>query len=190
MLLLRGATRTVDDLSRSLSFQYMLLLRGATQRGNLSVKTSHRFNTCSSCEEQPSPVKCIAVIFCFNTCSSCEEQHDCCWSSTANRISFNTCSSCEEQHDGTYNSSSPVVSIHAPLARSNLALEHTHEHRAVSIHAPLARSNAKQRRKRAQKQRFNTCSSCEEQHVAPLVVATTICFNTCSSCEEQPLPND
>ena len=146
------------------AFQYMLLLRGATQRGNLSVKTSHRFNTCSSCEEQPSPVKCIAVIFCFNTCSSCEEQHDCCWSSTANRISFNTCSSCEEQHDGTYNSSSPVVSIHAPLARSNstrtaaVGLTRSFQYMLllrgatcpycwqkyevdVSIHAPLARSN-------------------------------------------------
>ena len=77
-------------------FQYMLLLRGATGSGGAGTSAEHRFNTCSSCEEQPllsclmnglkafqymlllrgatwsrNSVRCTC---CFNTCSSCEEQ--------------------------------------------------------------------------------------------------------------------
>ena len=33
-----------------------------------------RFNTCSSCEEQPADAVEVEVDGCFNTCSSCEEQ--------------------------------------------------------------------------------------------------------------------
>ena len=74
MLLLRGATKRIEEIKRQMKFQYMLLLRGATERsgehdalsvvsihaplarsnfGRLSLQDgSHRFNTCSSCEEQ------------------------------------------------------------------------------------------------------------------------------------------
>ena len=75
MLLLRGATSAFIEgfaashvsihapLARSnwffpfarlwmIQFQYMLLLRGATKRGVIIACIAHRFNTCSSCEEQ------------------------------------------------------------------------------------------------------------------------------------------
>ena len=96
MLLLRGATSSVRRYVKERMFQYMLLLRGATQhtavhpepelfqymlllRGatSISVPASGyflRFNTCSSCEEQPLRQLCECVDGCFNTCSSCEEQ--------------------------------------------------------------------------------------------------------------------
>ena len=54
----------------------------------------------------------------------------------------------------------------------------------VSIHAPLARSNITRKRKRVNSS-FNTCSSCEEQHVTPELSLIDTGFNTCSSCEEQ-----
>ena len=74
MLLLRGATisgAVSDSVSR---FQYMLLLRGATPTGRLTKGNHHGFNTCSSCEEQPSRPSQTNHPAGFNTCSSCEEQ--------------------------------------------------------------------------------------------------------------------
>ena len=83
-----------------------------------------------------------------------------------------------------------IVSIHAPLARSNLvlALEEWNDD-DVSIHAPLARSNGISLPPEVVLS-FNTCSSCEEQKVAKLVYNHTPCFNTCSSCEEQLLDSE
>ena len=164
----------------------MLLLRGATRTGSTDGRTRTSFNTCSSCEEQLSP-RCVpSSTPCFNTCSSCEEQlpilpipfqkysfNTC--SSCEEQLSFcafpdcsgncfNTCSSCEEQLVLSQTLSLLTVSIHAPLARSNLAppmlrrklrfqymllLRGATIDRKikdstvpVSIHAPLARSNA------------------------------------------------
>ena len=208
----------------------MLLLRGATGAGFCCIRARDvsihaplarsnllqlavnwlcsGFNTCSSCEEQrlKSPLKERRIR--FNTCSSCEEQL---WIARMNSIvvCFNTCSSCEEQLDVL----SPLavtatVSIHAPLARSNLhsaaaasdmtgfnTCSSCEEQQAqklglpvriiVSIHAPLARSNTTAPIWR-RTLRFNTCSSCEEQrHFAGMRFSTRCCFNTCSSCEEQ-----
>ena len=76
-------------------FQYMLLLRGAT---------------CSTPK--------IFMRTCFNTCSSCEEQHEP-RNRKSLRLGFNTCSSCEEQLQAHLQPLPPLVSIHAPLARSN-----------------------------------------------------------------------
>ena len=131
----RGSTR---------EFQYMLLLRGATDRqrrdsrsGDVSIHAplarSNRgrfrpstrgsgFNTCSSCEEQP----CLVRL----------HRH--------RKRRFNTCSSCEEQLDRTVGDMVALgVSIHAPLARSNPRSKMSQSAPSpVSIHAPLARSNA------------------------------------------------
>ena len=96
MLLLRGATERPDDAIALIRFQYMLLLRGATS----SVSRKSKSAAC-----------------------------------------FNTCSSCEEQLEGLAGRGAHDVSIHAPLARSNVALAGRAHHRFVSIHAPLARSN-------------------------------------------------
>ncbi len=142
----------------------MLLLRGATTSKNRRLTQPKGFNTCSSCEEQrtellprlaPPGVSIHAPLARsnlhgrikemsykgFNTCSSCEEQLV-----EQNVYSpfrcFNTCSSCEEQQDGVQGGFIVVVSIHAPLARSNPASGRSDDGRDVSIHAPLARSNA------------------------------------------------
>ena len=101
----------------------------------------------------------------------------------------------------------PTVSIHAPLARSNWERAVYCEAKAVSIHAPLARSNpesvkairkdttfqymlllrgaTQQKHRNLQGNRFNTCSSCEEQHAFAAQRPDHRRFNTCSSCEEQ-----
>ena len=56
-----------------------------------------------------------------------------------------------------------MVSIHAPLARSNFRLDFFGIFVVVSIHAPLARSNCHRRGGDGSERCFNTCSSCEEQ---------------------------
>ena len=98
----------------------MLLLRGATAANDLIKKYADRFNTCSSCEEQPKGAKRVKISFlfqymlllrgatssaslwtaaaCFNTCSSCEEQLRWTRRKAHTEFRFNTCSSCEEQH--------------------------------------------------------------------------------------------
>ncbi len=77
-------------------FQYMLLLRGATESSSfrpILISVSIHAPLARS--------NCVAGSVagdsrCFNTCSSCEEQRSC--AETVNRASrFNTCSSCEEQ---------------------------------------------------------------------------------------------
>ena len=146
-------------------FQYMLLLRGATEVFNelkdvpeVSIHAPlARSNTGLTV---PDFIKLMVSIHaplarsnytvpllqvcsvCFNTCSSCEEQHDCPVLLFLLCQSFNTCSSCEEQPQVLRDSQSPQsVSIHAPLARSNLRLLQVCQRSTVSIHAPLARSN-------------------------------------------------
>ncbi len=119
MLLLRGATWRVPCWKNARKkFQYMLLLRGAThafllkaERVFVSIHAPlarsnvlklyfkiavFRFNTCSSCEEQPSGCWDRGASGGFNTCSSCEEQHTA-LILTFVLMCFNTCSSCEEQ---------------------------------------------------------------------------------------------
>ena len=166
MLLLRGATQFPSvysdsdqvsihaPLARSncfahtkifpVTFQYMLLLRGATwQPRNCISKRS--FNTCSSCEEQQR--------------LHARQQRD---------HRFNTCSSCEEQRQrGGSLFLSTSVSIHAPLARSNFHGQERENGRDVSIHAPLARSNMSSFARFRAWYGFNTCSSCEEQQPPP-----------------------
>ncbi len=162
MLLLRGATRTL------FSFGWMLnvSIHAPLARSNPDVVfirlDVERFNTCSSCEEQLTSTKLSAGQRRFNTCSSCEEQP-------------------------TRPHSAPVlrVSIHAPLARSNLNRWRYPMRFNVSIHAPLARSNCLSQTDNEAHQSFNTCSSCEEQRSLPQIRPVFQRFNTCSSCEEQ-----
>ena len=96
MLLLRGATSGEDVVVSHDRFQYMLLLRGATERLIAEGRVM-------------------------------------------------------------------VVSIHAPLARSNTFCTVCFVGTWVSIHAPLARSNVTQPLNQSMSGGFNTCSSCEEQ---------------------------
>ena len=104
-----------------------------------------------------------AALRCFNTCSSCEEQLR-----TDARLSF--CLGFQymlllrgatSPISGLFKSGS--VSIHAPLARSNLIADLVLARFDVSIHAPLARSNVNSISSSGRHSSFNTCSSCEEQ---------------------------
>ena len=165
------------------------LARSNLPSSSLSVDST-RFNTCSSCEEQRAREWTRRAVPCFNTCSSCEEQLVVSVSVAAGS-GFNTCSSCEEQPfcldlGGIL----MVVSIHAPLARSNLRDSGVAKRLVVSIHAPLARSNSSSFRFyptgsvsiHAPLARSNRCTF--------NVVKVRGSFNTCSSCEEQLVLQD
>ena len=165
MLLLRGATMSTRPARSTSSFQYMLLLRGATGghgadpdalRVSIHAPLARSNFYCRKNKKWVAVFQYMLLLrgatfifrragngsFCFNTCSSCEEQ--------LLLLRF-----------------LPLlllVSIHAPLARSN-----------SECPSPPPLSHA----------RFNTCSSCEEQPFPASTVASFPCFNTCSSCEEQ-----
>ena len=98
MLLLRGATCASSLHVVASSFQYMLLLRGAT----MGARLQGRFKTVS-----------------IHAPLARSNQKQTLTNSESSR--FNTCSSCEEQHRRVRDCTSTTVSIHAPLARSNYA---------------------------------------------------------------------
>ena len=146
MLLLRGATifarngsarRLVSihaPLARSnnnfesfcfniFSFQYMLLLRGATRWIGMRIELTESFNTCSSCEEQLYLFRRLSDDLLFQYMLLLRG---------ATAVLF-------RKHRLRH------VSIHAPLARSNLPNRKKCTVSRVSIHAPLARSNCKTR---------------------------------------------
>ena len=140
MLLLRGATDSKQLTRKANQFQYMLLLRGAT---------------CPCSRRAGKRPFQYMLLLRGATCR--------CGAGSADS-SFNTCSSCEEQQDTHGFDEAFEVSIHAPLARSNLtSMCMWCSGRSVSIHAPLARSNASPADPVRVPPRFNTCSSCEEQ---------------------------
>ena len=118
MLLLRGATRPERESRSCMTFQYMLLLRGAT----LVFRVDN------------SPL-CVSIHAPLARSNLHTKAH------SRGSFSFNTCSSCEEQLQGLYPVPLSPVSIHAPLARSNVWTAQLQQRHAVSIHAPLARSN-------------------------------------------------
>ena len=122
-------------------------------------------------------------------------------------VCFNTCSSCEEQQSGGNRTVQMLVSIHAPLARSNSSAIAVAVGVPVSIHAPLARSNRAVEKQKlalqfqymlllrgATRKRRKTMSITTFQYMLLLRGATAHPsfpspekdgFNTCSSCEEQ-----
>ena len=118
MLLLRGATGVDVFHKRFYWFQYMLLLRGATSLQSLP-SIFRGFNTCSSCEEQLAGLKYLRDLSVF--------QYMLLLRGATASAGSSLCSS--------------LVSIHAPLARSNLM---------GLLHFSFFFC-------------FNTCSSCEEQ---------------------------
>ena len=143
------------------------------------------FNTCSSCEEQLRRVCRQSRIRRFNTCSSCEEQLRCCAIvNPRNRFQYMLL-----------------------LRGATLSPPESTSGALVSIHAPLARSNRRCAACRWLSRGFNTCSSCEEQRAQDVFLSLQIwfqymlllrgatgradlrdwsrSFNTCSSCEEQ-----
>ena len=141
MLLLRGATIRFFNLlphwagfNTCSSCEEQLCSRH-------TLRCGRSFNTCSSCEEQPRAVCVRPKRRGFNTCSSCEEQLR---SPSADSIilCFNTCSSCEEQQ----NRASVVPTLAGfqymlLLRGATVRGKRLYACSAVSIHAPLARSN-------------------------------------------------
>ena len=143
------------------------------------------FNTCSSCEEQPSLagghksdamfqymllLRGATRVFqrlvrhkSFNTCSSCEEQlFISVWDTRP--PCFNTCSSCEEQRNRHHMAgNSRCFNTCSSCEEQPSSAAHKHVHLFVSIHAPLARSNTNDGSSPLLAPCFNTCSSCEEQ---------------------------
>ena len=78
------------------------------------------------------------------------------------------------------------VSIHAPLARSNSTFWRLSGSTNLFQYMLLLRGATRTLRIIRQiTQRFNTCSSCEEQLKMHLPRRLSLSFNTCSSCEEQ-----
>ena len=162
MLLLRGATNSDDNCRPDYTFQYMLLLRGATAYAiffAVALKVSiHAPLARSNSTFQVVPT----TNHCFNTCSSCEEQQDFETKKTLRFVSIHAPLARSNFPD--WERAVPcLVSIHAPLARSNKDIHMSSRGRKVSIHAPLARSNIRACTARGSRTGFNTCSSCEEQ---------------------------
>ena len=147
------------------TFQYMLLLRGATGpglfcrgAGRVSIHAPLTRSNCMDFLTVTMPTRG------FNTCSSCEEQqYDCpihkavCLfqymlllrgatffshlSSAATR--FNTCSSCEEQQCRAAGCCDDHLFQYMLLLRgATFCTEKPFIDISVSIHAPLARSNS------------------------------------------------
>ena len=142
MLLLRGATRGGGRYLILDWFQYMLLLRGATM-GYVSLVQNARFQY---------------MLLLRGATGSCAQP---CGSRSAFQYMLllrGATRSRKRSGNGF------LVSIHAPLARSNPNLDAITE-------AILGG--------------FNTCSSCEEQPHCLFRLKRGGCFNTCSSCEEQ-----
>ena len=123
------------------------------------------FNTCSSCEEQPSRSTRTLSSSCFNTCSSCEEQRSSSWRTSTHStfqymLLLRGATFCGGGETGDFD-----VSIHAPLARSNAVVVVSRGKFSWFQYMLLLRGA--------------TCT-------ASWTPGRSRCFNTCSSCEEQP----
>ena len=81
----------------------------------------------------------------------------------------------------------PIISIHAPHARSDL-IETTDRngYMVISIHAPHARSDPRYAVSHGARAHFNPRSSCEERHSCHCLCISSRDFNPRSSCEERP----
>ena len=106
---------------------------------------------------------------------------------------FNPRSSCEERPDAFGELFRAAdISIHAPHARSDAALESSDFSAQISIHAPHARSDSRTARiTRCARLNFNPRSSCEERPFAAVDEAgEQVHFNPRSSCEERQHPEE
>ena len=178
------------DICRAVRLMLPVSIHAPLARSNrpsaFSKSNRRSFNTCSSCEEQLVPAlshqKKHKFQYMLLLRGATKSRKHCKLGKTFQYMlllrgatpfriyglplyrCFNTCSSCEEQLSGHGNGKGGWVSIHAPLARSNLLSHYARtKGSAVSIHAPLARSNWLGIGMLTSYQSFNTCSSCEEQ---------------------------
>ena len=141
MLLLRGATRFRHCPRLGICFNTCSSCEEQLSP-TLTLISFVGFNTCSSCEEQLNQLCHLADKNCFNTCSSCEEQL-LPRSSSPEKFRFNTCSSCEEQLSDMSEVTRPAAFQYMLLLRGATgSVSPRHWSTIVSIHAPLARSNS------------------------------------------------
>ena len=140
MLLLRGATRVYPRRYNRPQFQYMLLLRGATERLN-HVKVGYKVSIHAPLARSNRTKAAAEFNGMFQYMLLLRGATSSRGFPLLNYTSFNTCSSCEEQQHRPARPQAFCVSIHAPLARSNIEMEGLQHGSLVSIHAPLARSN-------------------------------------------------
>ena len=184
-LLMRGATRQLDQALDNEEFQSTLLMRGATPR-LWQQKRPPNFNPRSSCEERPGGITSDVVVYTFQSTllmrgatlaveiradamqfQSTLLMRGATWAlpcSLAATEDFNPRSSCEERRKRLRLS----AGIH------------------ISIHAPHARSDASARTSSSRSAHFNPRSSCEERHTGkPRRAAHLSDFNPRSSCEER-----
>ena len=163
MLLLRGATGSgVTARCACGKFQYMLLLRGAT-----ALKTPGTFS------------QTFQYMLLLRGATNQPLQH-------IRRISFQYMLLLRgATHAQAYQSIGSKFQYMLLLrgATENRLVEILFID--VSIHAPLARSNLIRFIFELDTLGFNTCSSCEEQQDPPRPPRLYRRFNTCSSCEEQ-----
>ena len=119
MLLLRGATERPDDAIALIRFQYMLLLRGATETGK--------------------------------------------WPTGFERVSIHAPLARSNFLRTVFRRAVHHVSIHAPLARSNPTRRLSKDLTEEFQYMLLLRGATRRRRSCGRLSGFNTCSSCEEQ---------------------------
>ena len=81
-----------------------------------------------------------------------------------------------------------IVSIHAPLARSNSVFIFSFHLQGVSIHAPLARSNLVLALEEWNDDDVSIHAPLARSNGISLPPEVVLSFNTCSSCEEQQAP--
>ena len=187
MLLLRGATRAVRKCLREPEFQYMLLLRGATESSSfrpilISVSIHAplaRSNTKVLCHGPFGEFQYMLLLrgatrhVILRATYAVEFQYMLLLRGATLRTALRAISE--------------YVSIHAPLARSNTITTLLSALSTPFQYMLLLRGATGFCRGAAAgvTPGFNTCSSCEEQ---PGMCSSTIRrrrFNTCSSCEEQ-----
>ena len=121
----------------------------------------------------------------FNTCSSCEEQRSRAVTVSSSCL-FQYMLLLRGATRGNLQMKGDIMFQYMLLLRGATHIRLCRiRAEPVSIHAPLARSNISASFSAPGGAGFNTCSSCEEQHGEFICVFALQCFNTCSSCEEQ-----
>ena len=162
MLLLRGATDDTDKKFNDMPFQYMLLLRGATgdRKHQHGEREFQYMLLLRGATEGRGNVRNLLVVSIHAPLARSNVNHPAHYAPI-----FVSIHAPLARSNGLMirKGARPQVSIHAPLARSNIAALTKELNKLVSIHAPLARSNKTRVLQRWPQVCFNTCSSCEEQ---------------------------
>ena len=206
-LLMRGATKPLWHKGLKVIFQSTLLMRGATDLHDslwmiltISIHAPHaRSDVQSLCTQ------CLLVVFQSTLLMRGATVRSSRWVSYGY---FNPRSSCEERLVSTNHTiENPIISIHAPHARSDkvkpiiimgniyfnprssceerLAPVNNGAQTVLFQSTLLMRGATRLHRLRLRRRYFNPRSSCEERHSARRFRRGDVNFNPRSSCEER-----